>query len=782
MIPIEREVEVIKSGKPLQTFKMEVSKNNYHLLIPLLRDSLYSDKTLAPIREYSTNAVDSHIHSGIAERPILVTLPTHLDPEFRVRDFGAGLDIEELKNTYFIYLESTKRGNNDENGMLGLGSKSAFAYSDLFVVTSIKNGRKRIITCPVSGEPTLDYDDVTTDESGVEITIPVKLVDIDNFVKTALDFYKFWKVRPIFHNIGESKLKSAFEDVDRPAVFTGKQWTIRPRGYQSAVICGNIPYPINWHLVQSNLPSDVNVKLGTIFSFLSSNTVELRVPIGQLEFTPNRESLQYTETTIKSLIIILTEIHNTIFDLITERIAKATNLWEAMIIYNNLFHGANVGSDIDKDEIFTGDMTAINNMLKGKLKWNKHVISSGKFSNMHHWDVDSGWVDDSHSNWNYKTGANKKAFAFYTKSSEGDKLVNCTRPTKWANNDIVPSKTSVVVFHNTENGYYNTAAARYILWEQNPEIDKVYLLSFSSEKNKKEFIEKYDFKSVPYIDTADIEDEVKEFLRDNRVTGEGPAPITIPIMSLSGMKVSNSRYTNSFYWKRETVKLKDLTSGIFVIHDKGSIIVNGHKIEEYNLPEFWQSLVNFCHVTGRNIDKIYGIQRRTAKSVWFSKQLVKGTWKGVEQVVNEELAKRDVDVIKKANLFFEQVSQIGSFIGANLAAQLVPIIKIEDSPMMKYCNIVSQDIRECKVFNDVIKRIGLKGYTFDEKEKAPFDIKKMTEKLTKTYPLLFSLDYENIKSSGEGDKTEKMDDEEIKNIADYVNAIDFYRSQKALTT
>ena len=72
MIPNHKEVTVVKSGVPLDTLEMAVSMKNMGLLMVLLRDNLYSNKNLAPIREYSTNALDAHIAHFHQPAPVSV--------------------------------------------------------------------------------------------------------------------------------------------------------------------------------------------------------------------------------------------------------------------------------------------------------------------------------------------------------------------------------------------------------------------------------------------------------------------------------------------------------------------------------------------------------------------------------------------------------------------------------------------------------------------------------------------------------------------------------------
>src|SRR5688500_12467525 len=98
---------------------MTFDENAISHLMSVLTD-LYSDPELAVIREYATNAWDSHISAGNTD-PIQITLPNPMNPMFTIQDFGVGLSVDELTNHLTKYGWSSKRDNDDEVGMLGLG-------------------------------------------------------------------------------------------------------------------------------------------------------------------------------------------------------------------------------------------------------------------------------------------------------------------------------------------------------------------------------------------------------------------------------------------------------------------------------------------------------------------------------------------------------------------------------------------------------------------------------------------------------------------------------------
>ena len=96
--------EVFHDGAPIARIDMTaVDPEDIKVMLLYSRDGFYSNKELAPIREYSTNARDAHVQAGIPTRPIEITLPSRLSPELHIRDFGKGLTLEQITDVYFKY-------------------------------------------------------------------------------------------------------------------------------------------------------------------------------------------------------------------------------------------------------------------------------------------------------------------------------------------------------------------------------------------------------------------------------------------------------------------------------------------------------------------------------------------------------------------------------------------------------------------------------------------------------------------------------------------------------
>lgn len=143
MKPALEQREVLVSGA-LSVSKFGISQENQVHILTILRDTLYTNKELAVLREYSANAWDANREAGRGDEPIEVILPTELEASLIIRDSGPGLSEEEVQTIYTQYGASTKRSDNVAVGMLGIGSKSAFAYNDAFTITSLHGGTKAV--------------------------------------------------------------------------------------------------------------------------------------------------------------------------------------------------------------------------------------------------------------------------------------------------------------------------------------------------------------------------------------------------------------------------------------------------------------------------------------------------------------------------------------------------------------------------------------------------------------------------------------------------------------
>lgn len=296
---------------------MSIDENSLQHIMAVLTN-LYSDPELAVIREYSTNAHDSHVEAGKTDVPVDVKLPDTFDPIFRIRDYGVGLSENEVYDIYGRYGASTKRNSNDYVGQLGLGCKSALTLNNQFSLIAIKDGIKNTFNIHVdeSGIPTISHAHRTnTDEgNGVEVIVPVS--NSRTFINKAREFYQFFPVKPNFvgtHlDLPERETYMKFNDKielveDLP---------------HNTVVMGGVPYRADE--LFANRLSYSRLK------FL------IHADVGEVNFTPSREELHYTKKTQDFLNKVEDFVTRNIRKQIEDSLANCSNYREAHDLYMNM--------------------------------------------------------------------------------------------------------------------------------------------------------------------------------------------------------------------------------------------------------------------------------------------------------------------------------------------------------------------------------------------------------------------------------------------------------------
>lgn len=283
------------------THQFKISANG--TAFQILSSGLYSNKQAAVLRELGCNAADAHVAAGIASTPIRVTLPTENNRELAIRDFGLGMNHEQILSLYTTYFSSDKRDSNAFVGGLGLGSKSPFAYTNSFTVTSIHQGIKRIYSCNIAndGAPTVTRlrEEPTSEPQGIEVRLLTKLHDMHLFMREASNVFQWFETLPVF-NVPVEYHQAKMHTLSTPAYNIGK-------GYGSShfIKMGNVAYPL--HMASLDLPAD------TLWpQLLNRIPLTLKSPIGYLQVAASREALQYDPTTKKHLLQLYQQAYNDI--------------------------------------------------------------------------------------------------------------------------------------------------------------------------------------------------------------------------------------------------------------------------------------------------------------------------------------------------------------------------------------------------------------------------------------------------------------------------------------
>ena len=321
MIPQIEHREVLTRGAFSSTSFGILEADAAHLM-RILRDTLYSDKIMAVLREYSANARDANVEAGRGHVPIKVMLPTSLEPSLSIKDCGPGLSRDDVKNVFSQYGASTKRGSNEAVGMLGIGSKSGFAYSDSFTVVSWHGGTKStyvaVIDPSEKGRIDLLHEEPCDPaETGVEIVLAVRPQDMALFETRARVLFQHFSPPPEINLTlpkregKEIPGRGVIDDIPPNTYNWGGRWV---------AVMGSIPYSI-----------DLGQLMGSALPALSHSAKNvsgvLPFGIGELQVAASREGLKYGDSTKLALIERINAIINEYVRLMLEGIEKLPD-WE----------------------------------------------------------------------------------------------------------------------------------------------------------------------------------------------------------------------------------------------------------------------------------------------------------------------------------------------------------------------------------------------------------------------------------------------------------------------
>ena len=272
----------------------------------VLSSKLYKDKAKSIVRELSCNARDAHVDAGTTNIAFDVHLPSPMEPEFWIRDYGTGLSGNHIKTVYTRYFKSTKENNNDAVGCLGLGSKSPFAYTQSFMVTSWFSGVKTIYSVFINdrSEPAMAkmFEMATDEPNGIEVRFNVPNQDQNQFETACADVFRWFDtVRPNF--VGRTCSASGIVQTNLSTLAITKRSSHSHSGTtQASVIMAGVEYPIDTNNPEVKKLKNLNSLLAAIRAGYNVNvTISAFVDMGAIDFTPSREELEYTKKTLNAI-------------------------------------------------------------------------------------------------------------------------------------------------------------------------------------------------------------------------------------------------------------------------------------------------------------------------------------------------------------------------------------------------------------------------------------------------------------------------------------------------
>lgn len=278
---------------------------------------LYTNPHEAVVREYAANGIDAHEAAGVTH-PVEVTLPSGFDPQLVIRDYGTGMSADEARGLFSTYGASNKRTLDDAIGGYGIGSKSAFAISDVLTVETVKNGQKTRLTA-VRTEDGPAITGLTTEmtgaASGTLVTIPV---DPDQeWDRHAAHALAFTGGSVTIDGEAPEDPRGPDPDGGHPTVAPMVSH-LAPFAAEPRVVMGGMSYAI---------PDSIQEALD---KHLTGAVAIIEAPIGTLRLSPSRESILDTKANTE---LLLNYIHTTWSDE-AERTLLGQSAWQTLANVN----------------------------------------------------------------------------------------------------------------------------------------------------------------------------------------------------------------------------------------------------------------------------------------------------------------------------------------------------------------------------------------------------------------------------------------------------------------
>ena len=315
----------------IENNKVSIDTANIDFIITILSTNLYSNPIQSFLRETVSNGWDSHVEAGIDE-PVILEIGTSSEGQnyCKIQDFGVGLSPERFNQVYKNIGSSTKRNNNDQIGGFGIGRFSALAYSEMVNITSIYDGIEYSYVMYKDGN-SISIDLLnkieTNNRNGVSVQVNIKKGDTYNFVKAIMSQLPFFENLYVDYSnyqtgsdsygafssviveglekFNKSMIKK-YRDFYVTSLETPIEYPIKDR---VKLLLGKVVYPLRLE--------ELKLKSNNGLDF-TKYPICLKFDIGELQVTPNREEVLYTDKNIatitKRLQGALDEIQQMIFD------------------------------------------------------------------------------------------------------------------------------------------------------------------------------------------------------------------------------------------------------------------------------------------------------------------------------------------------------------------------------------------------------------------------------------------------------------------------------------
>lgn len=288
----------------VQENRVGIDKSNLDFITTLLTSNLYSKPLESFFRETVANAYDSHVEASTDEHILLLIQDTGKYKTYRIsiRDYGTGVSPERFEKIYKNIGSSTKRQSNDFIGMFGIGRFSCLSCTDVAHITSYYNGKKYSYVMYKNGGG-INIDQLSVIEgdfkNGLEVSIEKTILTNTEILNAINSLCLF------------DRLYISYEGTN-PCILA------EIRDFNNRRITH-----FNTFSTCSLLTGDIYFKVGNVLyaykrcdEDICTHGIIINLPIGSVDITPNRESLQFTDFTNSTIKTKILAVKNELQDIV----------------------------------------------------------------------------------------------------------------------------------------------------------------------------------------------------------------------------------------------------------------------------------------------------------------------------------------------------------------------------------------------------------------------------------------------------------------------------------
>lgn len=310
IISASRDVEISTIGD-FKTKKASISERGIEFIIDSLSDNLYSDIIRSIVREYTSNMQDAINVENKLDKPCYVIFsknPRDNTRSIEFQDYGSGMSPDFMTDVFMNWGDSTKRENNVQIGGWGLGSKVGLAYQNqIYITTIVNNICYEYILYKTDGLPELVLlNSFETDKTnGTTVRIEIKNGDLDKFHAVCKTELSLFNNVIVMDQSGYHNFDNGYQVYSHDLFYIIKRSRLAPQSENSLVISlGFVPYYIYTSVSVTSHLHDVFKEMDRLKSL---GCIVLKFNIGEIDVTLSRESVKFTEKTVRNLITKIKE-------------------------------------------------------------------------------------------------------------------------------------------------------------------------------------------------------------------------------------------------------------------------------------------------------------------------------------------------------------------------------------------------------------------------------------------------------------------------------------------